>query len=336
MINANITNYINTHIGNFSINIAFAKDVDDFVLGDVSFSAVSGNGITGLSYILTGSGSTYLITVSVPANVEGSFSAEITGQVTVDGTAQDVVATVRIFRYDTIFDVAVGFGDLRYSADGDITLPVGFDEAVLWFDKSDLEFEQVAGHDIHEMQYNLLGEDDTYKVNFYPAENTSGAFLVDLTGEVQKADDLVREIVNTDPKFISYNKLQPIINDLGSPYKTADGYWNVGIDFAYPVSGFSVDNLIIGVDYSVPVLYQALTLDVRPSEAPPVFSEEYDFASSQTIHCVGNWKYLADSFSTQGRYFWLKFKSDAEEIPEILLRESPSVLDDITPVSVAT
>ena len=96
-----------------------------------------------------------------------------------------------------------------------------------------------------------------------------------------------------------------------------------------------MDNLIIGVDYSVPVLYQGLALDVKPSTPPPAYDGEYNFAGSQTIHCVGDWKYLADSFSTQARYFWLKFKSDAAEIPEIGLRESPSVLDDITPVSVA-
>ena len=335
MINANITNFISTHIGNFSINIAFADDVEDFALSDIAFRAVSGNGITGLSFALSGSDSDYMVAVTVPNSVDGAFSVEITGQVTVSGSSQNVVATVRTFRYDTIFDVVVGFGNLAYTADGDITLPVGFDEDVLWFDKSDLQFTQVAGSGLYDMEYTLLGDGDNYKVIFSGALNTWGAFLIDLTGDVVKADDLVREIVNTDPKLVSFNKLQPVIDDLGSPYKTEDGYWNVSLDLAFPASGFSVDNLIIGVDYSVPVLYQGLTLDVKPSEPPPVYGAEYNFAESQTIHCVGNWKYLADSFSTQARYFWLKFKSDAAEIPEILLRESPSVLDDITPVSVA-
>lgn len=335
MVNSNITNFISTHIGNFNINIAFADDVQDFALTDITFTAVSGNGTTGLSFAFSGADADYMIAVTVPNSVQGTFSAEITGQVTVAGRAQDVVATVRTFRYDTIFDVTVGFGNLTYTADGDITLPVGFDEAVLWFDKTDFQFTKVAGIGLYDMTYTLLGDNDTYKVVFSGSKNTWGAFLIDLTGEVVKADDLVREIVNVNPLLVSYNKLQPIIDDLGAPYKTADGYWNVPIDFTYPVAGFSVDNLIIGVEYSLPVLYQGLTLDVKPTESPPVYDNAYNFAESQTIHCVGNWKYLADSFSTQARYFWLKFKSDTDEIPEILLRESPSVLDDITPVNVA-
>lgn len=336
MINANITNFISTHTGNFSINIAFADDVEDFALSKITFRAVSGNGTTGLTFgAVLGSDSSYMVPVQVPAGVEGTFSVEITGQVTVSGSSQPVAATVRTFRYDTIFDVVVGFGNLAYTAAGDITQPVGFDEDVLWFDKSDLQFTLVAGSGLYDMEYTLLGDGDSYKVIFSGDRNSWGAFLIDLTGYVVKADDLVREIVNTDPKLVSFNKLQPVIDDLGSPYKTEDGYWNVPIDFAFPVSGFSVDNLIIGVDYSVPVLYQGLTLDVKPSEPPPAYDDAYNFAGSQTIHCVGNWKYLADIISTQARYFWLKFKSDAAEIPEILLRESPSVLDDITPVSVA-
>ena len=335
MINANITNYISTHIGNFNINIAFADDVTNFAVSDITFKAVSGNGITGVSFALSGTDADYMVAVTVPTNKGGAFSVDITGQVTVNGSSQAVVATVRTFRYDTIFDVAAGFGNLTYTDDGDITLPITYDEDVLWFDKSDLQFTQIAGAGLYDMEYVLIGDDDSYKAIFSGALNTWGAFLIDITGEVVKADDLVREIVNTDPKLISYNKLQPVIDDLGAPSKTADGYWNVSIDFAFPASGFSVDNLIIGVDYSVPVLYQGLTLDVKPSEPPPAYNAEYNFAGSQTIHCVGDWKYLADSSSTQARYFWLKFKSDAAEIPEIALRESPSVLDDITPVSVS-
>ena len=335
MINANITNYVTTHIGNFNINIAFADDVTDFVLSDISITAASGNGRTGLSFALSGSDANYMVAVTVPANKTGSFSVNITGQVTVDSSAQNVVATARTFKYDTVFDIDVGFGVLAYS-DGNITLPVTFDEDVLWFDKSDLEITPAAGTGLYDMEYVLIGKDDDYDVLFFPELNTWGAFLVDVAGEVVKESDLVREIVNTDPLLISYNTLQPVFDNLSSPIKTADDYWNVAIDFAYAVSGFAVDNLILGVEHAVPVLYQAFSLDVKPSEPPPVYDNMYNFAASQTTHCVGDWKYLADSRSTgQARYFWLKFKSDASEIPEIELRESPSVLDDIIPVRVS-
>ncbi len=45
MINANITNYITVHSGTFSINMVFDTNVTDFIKSDITFRAVSGNGI---------------------------------------------------------------------------------------------------------------------------------------------------------------------------------------------------------------------------------------------------------------------------------------------------
>ena len=109
---------------------------------------------------------------------------------TVNGSSQAVVATVQTFKYDTIFDVAAGFGNLTYTDDGDITLPITYDEDVLWFDKSDLQFTQIAGAGLYDMEYVLIGDDDSYKAIFSGALNTWGAFLIDITGEVVKADEL--------------------------------------------------------------------------------------------------------------------------------------------------
>lgn len=329
MINANITNHIQTHIGDFTVNVAFAKDVEDFDLANVSFAAVSGNGTMGVSFLFTGSGSNYMITVIVPDGVEGSFSVNITGQVTVDGSAQDVVATERVFSYDTIFDVRTTFGGLRYN-DEKIVLPINFAEDVLWFDKSDLLVEGKAGSDAYLIDYYIRGKDADYEVVFNPALGTWGAVCVDITGEVVKEADLVREIVNVDPLLISYNHLSPVLADVGTPFKSDDGWWNIAVAFEYPVVGFGIHSIITGISHTQLFIYQGMSLDVKPEIDPPAFSDVYPFESVQGQHCVGDWISVGEVSTEQGRYFWVKLNTVSDEMPEIFLKEEDAILKSVS------
>ena len=334
-INAVISNEISTHIGNFSVNIAFAKDVTDFDISDVTFTAVSGNGVTNINRTLSGSGATYMVNVSVPGAVSGSFSVEITGQVMVDGTAERVVATIKTFRYDTIFDVRTAFLPLRYN-DDEIILPIQYDEDVLWFDKSDLFVEKRAGTEAYLLEHYVRGVDADYEVVFHPARGTWGAIGVDITGEVIKESDLVREIVSVDPVLISYNNLLPTLADVDTPFMSEDGWWNVGLSFEYPVVGFGIHSIITGIEHSRDFIYRGLSMDVKPENMPPAFSDVYPFAEVSGQHCVGDWEYVDLMSTEQGRYFWVKLHpnnsgANSDEVPEILLKD----VNGLRPVSVA-
>ena len=332
-INAVISNEIGTHIGNFSVNIAFAKDVTDFDISDVAFTAVGGNGLTNINRVLTGSGATYLVNVSVPSAVSGSFSVAITGQVMVDGSAERVVATVKTFRYDTIFDVRTSFLPLRYEdEDDEIILPIQFDEDVLWFDKSDLFVDRKAGSEAFLLEHYVRGEDADYEVVFQPARGTWGAIGVDITGEVIKETDLVREIVHVDPVLISYNNLVPTLADVDTPFMSEDGWWNVGLSFEYPVVGFGIHSIIPGIDHKGSFIYRGLSLDVEPENVPPAFSDVYPFSEVQGKHCVGDWEYVDLKSTEQGRYFWVKLQpgDNEDKEPEILLKDE----NRLRPVSV--
>lgn len=321
-INAVISNDISTHIGNFSVNIAFAEDVTDFALSDVTFAAVNGNGLTNIKRVLTGSGATYMVNVSVPDSVKGAFSVAITGQVMVDGSAERVVATAKTFRYDTVFDVRTEFRDLQYNdAEDEIVLPINFDEDVIWFDKSDLSIKTIAGSEAYLLEHYVRGEDADYETVFHPARGTWGAIWVDLTGEVIKESDLVREIVHVDPVLISYNNLTPTLADVDTPFRSADGWWNVGLAFEYPVVGFGIHSIITGIEHEQDFIYRGLSLDVKPENMPPVFSDVYPFAEVQGRHCVGDWEYVDLKSTEQGRYFWVKLRSDEDKEPEILLKD---------------
>lgn len=333
-INAVISNDISTHIGNFTVNIAFAEEVTDFVISDLTFTAVDGNGLTDISRVLTGSGGNYMVNVSVPADVKGSFSVAITGEVLVSGVAERVVATVKTFRYDTIFDVRTAFLPLRYSdLENEVILPIQFDEDVIWFDKSDLFVKRRAGSLAYLLEHYVRGEDSDYEVVFHPARGTWGAIGVDITGEVIKESDLVREIVNVDPVLISYNNLPGVLADVDTPFMSADGWWNVGLSFEYPVVGFGIHSIITGIDHKRSFIYRGLSLDVEPENVPPAFSSVYAFSEVQGKHCVGDWEYVDLKSTEQGRYFWVKLQpgDNEDDVPEILLKDE----NGLRPVSVA-
>lgn len=206
MINANITNYTKVHNGAFSINIAFDRSVTDFTKSDITFRAVSGNGITNLTFSeITGIGSSYMLSVTVPKNVAGAFSVEIDGQVSVSGESQSVVATSRTFNYDTIPNVTTTMKQVDYQENGEISLHLAFSADVLWFDKTDLRIQRMAGDDPALMDYYITGSGREYRVVFQPSLGTRGAILVDIAGSVQKASGLMREIVNITPTMIVYD-----------------------------------------------------------------------------------------------------------------------------------
>ena len=332
-INAVISNDISTHIGNFSVNIAFAEDVKGFVMGDLTFTAVSGNGLSNITRTLSGSGATYMVNVSVPSKVTGSFSVQITGQVTVDGSAQSVVSKSKTFRYDTIFDVSTSFKSLQYNdRDNEIVLAVQYSEDVFWFDKSDLSIEKKAGSDAFLIEHYVRGKDANYDVVFHPVRGSWGAICVDITGEVIKESGLLREIVNVDPVLISYNNLTPTLSNVDTPFKSEDGWWNVCLAFEYPVVGFGIHSIITGIEHKQDFIYQGLNLDVMPEIMPPIFSDVYSFSEVQRKHCVGAWEYIDLISTEQARYFWVKLKSDEDKVPEILLKDE----NGLSPVSVSS
>ena len=206
MINANITNYITVHSGTFSINIVFNTNVTDFTKSDITFRAVSGNGISDLTFSeITGVGSSYMLTVTVPSGVVGAFSVEIDGQVSVSGVSQAVESTSRTFNYDTIPNVTTTMKSVDYQQNGEINLQVAFSADVLWFDKTDLRIQRMAGDDPSLMDYYITGSGREYRVVFLPARGTRGAILVDIDGSVQRTSGLMREIVNITPTMIVYD-----------------------------------------------------------------------------------------------------------------------------------
>ena len=339
MINANITAHSGIYIGNFTIAISFEQPVTDFTESDLTIVGTIGNGTAGVQWDLTGTGKDYMLSVMLPEGKQGRFSVSISGQVQVMGEsqAQDVVADSITVAYDTIREVNATFGELEYRDNGDIALPITFydqdtqtdKEPVLWFDKTDLMLTKFIGDDIYCHDYNLISKGDDpdavegadYEVVFTPSENTAGAFKVEMTGEVVKAEGLIREITPVTPKLIVYNNITPVLIDMDTPEEIAPRIWNTSLAFNVPIIGLGIQKFIYGVQTETPALYRAGSLDVEPDPLPLV--------ERNNIHlnaCIGDWIYETDNHNSQvqAKFWTLRFKTPVAETgtPELFLKEN--------------
>ncbi len=238
------------------------------------------------------------------------------------------------------------FGDPDYISHDKIELPLSFGSTdIIGIDKSNIALKAVAGDDAALMDYHILSGLDQnnipvknkYNIVLTPAPNTWGAVLVQFVGAVIDESSLAQSLHAITPILISYNNLTPTGQDFGTPYKTADGWWNIFVAFAHPVVKFGIHALITGIPHTRDQIYRALTLDVLPSEPPPAFSDIYTYAAAQVEHCVGDWEYIDLQNTVQARYFWVKLSApDTDNMPEIFLREeSVEIQNALRPVSVA-
>lgn len=227
------------------------------------------------------------------------------------------------------FDVTGSLGDLDYESRDAIVLPITFNRDLINFHKTQLGIEKIAGSDSARLSYftrNVLDQNDVlqedeYEFVFSPDLETAGAVSVDLIGEVQKKDDSTRGTVTITPILISYNNLQIAIEDIETPYKTSDGWWNVFLEFTYPVVEFGIHSIVTGIDHTDDFIYRGISLDVPPPDPPPAFSNDYDYTIAQAAHCVGDWATVDLQSTEPARYFWVKLETDSEEMPEVALRE---------------
>ena len=119
---------------------------------------------------------------------------------------------------------------------------------------------------------------------------------------------------------------------MDTPFRSDDGWWNIALDFEYPVVGFGIHSIITGIEHKQTFIYRGQSLDVKPETIPPPFSETYTHEAAQQFHCVGEWVSTDNLKSReQARYFWVKLTSDEDKVPEIFLKD----VHRLSPVSVS-
>ena len=114
---------------------------------------------------------------------------------------------------------------------------------MLHISKTDFELKDLAGDDIYDFEYFLVGEDRDYLLTFIPVSDRIGTFIVDIPGLVFKEVPGIDSEVRVLPKLIPYNTKEPKIVDYESLGVFKEGIFDVVLELDYPDVGLDADNL---------------------------------------------------------------------------------------------
>ena len=214
-----------TRVGNFFIPLSINAAVSGLTTANLNAVAVDGNGITGVSFAVNGSGARYNISVNLPNAATGRFRLSLQGMVTTvgSGVTEAVTSNEVTIAYDTASVVVANWGTIEYRDGGEIVLPVVFGEDITYLHKTDFTLARVAGDEVWEVidDYWLVQRADsqgnvdarTFYLHFLMVPGNSGRFRVSITGYVFKTATTIRDDVRIDPIEVPYNTSVPEVSD---------------------------------------------------------------------------------------------------------------------------
>lgn len=238
--------------GAFNIPVVFTESVTGFEKADVSLTALTGNGVTGVNFTMTGSGTAYTLAFTVPTNAQGGFQIEIPGSVTVSGenSPKAVTVTPVTVYYDTTSNVIIaqGFGEPQYNDAGEIVVPFTFSENVVAPFKSVFPVTWVSGDPVEAIAYSIIGENTAYELVFTVPPNRSGRFRISAVGDVFKLASREWDNVVATPKVVAYATTVPELIDWEVPAAYARNQkFRILLAFNTVVTGWHLNNTLTEV-----------------------------------------------------------------------------------------
>ena len=247
MANATINSPSGIQTRGFAVTVTLDVAIATLAQANVQLQNRTENGATGVTFTITGSGTNWTLTFSVPATAEGSFEIRIVGMVTqtANGSTPEAVMSnsVRV-HYDTTANVTAAFGATEYRDDGVVVVPVNFGESVIAPSKSIFAVKHVSGDALTDIEYRLVGENRAFELIFEVPPDRSGSFQVAANGDVFKVSSGVWDNVVITPKTVNYGTLIPRIVDYDVPENYTPGAkFDVRIAYNVRVTGLSDNNV---------------------------------------------------------------------------------------------
>ena len=320
---ANITAPSDPLCGNFNVSVTFVSPVEDFTAANITLTAVSGNGITGVAFSVMGSDMTYNLPFELPEGVTGSFRISITGTVRIAGESQpqSVDATARIVSYDSAI-CTVEFGTVQYGEGGIVVVPVTFGEDVIVESETVFSVTQVFGDALPGINYWLVGEDEDFELIFEIPSDRKGIFKVSADGYILRKSTGLWDDIDIDPILIGYQHIVPQIENLTIPVEIAPNIFQSLISFDKVAWGVWIRDFSYGVELDDTlnvepvVLFQSLNFEVL-SDLPVLVNED----ALEEPNCLDDWERVTQWPWGVGRFFVLRFrrKSTDDRTPDLVL-----------------
>ena len=291
----------------FTIAAIFEESVRNFAetnVNNVAANLNGGDGATGWSTSVSGTGDTWYITYTLEASrvgtAVGGITVSIVGNVDTgtesESQSEGIMANSVTVYYDTRATPSPAddiFGTPVYNhINTDIVLPVTLpDRTDGWF-RSDFVIQHVNGDNLQSLEYFLTGGAGTHKLTFQPALNKVGAF-----------DVIVNQGSTIGRKRILYDSSVPRIVDYVYTQVLAEGVWELLIIFNVPVIELSADSFLIeGVNAAITHIFRATDLVTQPASLPSGSVSEAGWIAEN----------IATKTTERGKFFLLRFNLPAD------------------------
>lgn len=290
MANAAITAPMGVQPGNFDVMAVFDDVVTNFEADDITITAVSGNGITGVTFSVTGSGTNYTIQFQLPFDVMGSFSIAITGSVLVDGETMEetVMASPPTVAYDNRSTVNATWGTVIHRPEG-VRVPVLFPMDVCLVQRANVDLQVVnptyPAVATNNDEFDISVEQDsmsaaTWYIDVDIPPNEAGSFDLDIVRRVLVCPDVLDDVTITALR-VDYNTIEIAIMDFDLPTAVPGEIYDQKFAFNTIVQGIHQNNaqLVIreeGGQFGSALAYRwigtgtpTLETDIRGTDPPP-------------------------------------------------------------------
>ena len=257
-----------TQAGTFNVIASFAESVSGFGNMNISIAPDDdnpGDGTTGITWTVTGSGRHYNVLFEIPEEAKGKFKITVSGQVDISGEMVDISGGLSLLiSYDSATELTAEFGE--------IDLPVILNEDVLYFHKTDADLQRIIGDSPYEFDVFLTEVDArNYKFTFVPLPNKAGLFSIHLPGYVFRTATSIRDNIIITPKLVPFNSYQPYMVNANIPDALSAGIWDIFVELSTPAIAVSVNDFQIEFARALPTgfsetiqLYYARSLDSVP------------------------------------------------------------------------